>query len=79
MIIIGFNADNEIIISKFENFFKTSLVARGGLQDIVVRPGNCVGMNVINRRIGFLNDESEMKLLTKRGNHWISAVAENNK
>lgn len=76
MIIIDFNAGNEIIISKFENFLKTSLVARGGLQDVALRPGECIGMSVMNRRIGFLNDESKMKLLTKRRNHWISAVAE---
>lgn len=54
MIIIDFNAGNEIIISKFENFFKTSLVARGGLQDVALRPGECIGMSVMNRRIGSL-------------------------
>lgn len=79
MIIMGCNADNEIIVSNFENFLKTSLVARGELQDIVLRPGNCIGMSVMNRRLGVLNDESEMNLLTKRRNHWIRAVAENNK
>ncbi|KAM6355884.1 LOW QUALITY PROTEIN: dynein axonemal heavy chain 8 [Podargus strigoides] len=63
----GFNADNVIIIS---NFLKNSLRARVGLQDTVLRLENCIGMSVVNRRRGFLNDESEVKLLIKQENHW---------